>query len=628
MTDKELLEEIEREFGSHSTAQEDDSEDLDAFLADIKQTIAPDSETAPNSKQAPKKAPSDSPKKEKPAQRASQKKAAPKKEPKQNDRPSEEPRGLTRFILRHQTVINICLLCLCLVLIAGIAAVIFYQGNSDPLDDKMMDNVIVAGVDVGGMTREEAANAVIAAVGSNYSEKVMTVRLGSNVLSLAPSQTRPVLKPEGAIEEAYAYGRTGTTSQRQQDFRDAQYAPKVVSLEPYLSLNTDYIRSAVAGFVESFSGEYTPSSYCLEGEMPELSADAFDSAAPCQTLTLQIGTPGSNFDLEGICQAVLEGYYQNQFDVQIPSAYLADFPEPLDIDAIYRQYHVDAVEAVQDPATGEVTPGSCGYTFSLENARNQLETATYGDSISIPMEYIVPEKLDFNGSFTETLSTYTTPISSIQAYNENMKLLCKQLDGLVLNPGETFSFNASFVRTEKNGYQKAPRHGDKCGDEEIGGGADQVATTLYVASMTAGLSVTEKHAPDHLCDYTTKGTELSVSANWQDLKLRNPLNASVKIRAKVTSSQVVIKILCEEPLDYYIKLETQDGSVIPHGTTFVAKKAADGYKTGDVLAEGADGGMVTLQWVKYDRATDKELSRTTESVQVRPRHTLIVNVYG
>ena len=155
-----------------------------------------------------------------------------------------------------------------------------------------------------------------------------------------------------------------------------------------------------------------------------------------------------------------------------------------------------------------------------------------------------------------------------------------------------------------------------------------MATTLYVASMTAGLSVTEKHTPDHLCDYTTKGTELSVSANWQDLKLRNPLNASVKIRAKVTSSQVVIKILCEEPLDYYIKLETQDGSVIPHGTTFVAKKAADGYKTGDVLAEGADGGMVTLQWVKYDRATNKELSRTTESVQVQPRHTLIVNVYG
>lgn len=638
MTDKELLEEIEREFGSHTAAQDSDSDDLDAFLADLKQTIDPDSQSAPSSKQAPRKAPSGASKRERPAERAPKTRSAPKqkppkpeaprKAPKQYDRPEKESRGLTRFILQHQTPINICLICLCLVLIGGIAAVFFFQGSGDPLDGKIMENVVVAGVDVGGMTREEAANAVIAAVGSNYAEKVMTVRLGSSVLSLAPSQTRPVVKPEGAVEEAYAYGRTGSTSQRQQDFRDAQYAPKVISLEPYLSLNTDYIRSAIAGFVESFTGTYTPSGYTLEGEMPALSADEFDSSAPCQTLTLQIGTPGSNFDLDGICQAVLEGYYQNQFDVQIPQEYLADFPEKLDIDAIYRQVHVDAVEAVQDTTTGEVTPGSCGYTFSLENARNQLESAGYGDTITISMEYIVPEKLDFNGSFTETLASFSTPISSNNAYNENLKLLCKQLDGTVLNSGATFSFNTAFVRTEKNGYQKAPRHGDKCADEEIGGGADQVATTLYVAALTSGLTATEKHIADHLCDYTTKGTEISVSANWQDLKLRNPLNCSVKIRAKVTGSQVIIKLLCEEPQDFYVKLETKDGYVTPHGTVFVNKKSADGFKNGDVIAEGADGGTVTLQWVKYDKNTNKELSRSTESVQVPARHTMIASVTG
>lgn len=638
MTDKELLEEIEREFGSHSTAQDSDSDDLDAFLADLKQTIDPDPLAAPSSKQASRKDPFGTSRSEKPAERTRKTKSAPKqkspkpeaprKAPRQYDGPEKESRGLTGFILRHQLPINICLICLCLVLIGGIAAVIFYQGSGDPLNGKIMENVIVAGVDVGGMTREEAASAVMAAVGSNYSEKVMTVRLGSSVLSLAPSQTKPVVKPEGAVEEAYAYGRTGSTSRRQQDFRDAQYAPKVISLEPYLSLNTDYIRSAVAGFVESFTGSYTPSAYTLEGEMPALGADEFDSSVPCQTLELQIGTPGSNFDLDGICQAVLEGYYQNQFDVQIPSEYLADFPEKLDLDAIYRQVHVDAVEAVQDAATGEVTPGTCGYTFSLENARKQLESASYGDSISIPMEYIIPEKLDFNGSFTETLASFSTPISSNNAYIENMKLLCKQLDGTVLNAGGTFSFNTAFVRTEKNGYQKATRHGDKCADEEIGGGADQVATTLYVAAMTSGLTVTEKHIADHLCDYTTKGTEISVSANWKDLKLRNPLNGSVKIRAKVTGSQVIIKLLCEEPQDFYIKLETKDGYVTPHGTTFVTKKSADGFKNGDVIAEGADGGMVTLQWIKYDKNTNKELSRSTESVSVPARHTLIASVYG
>ena len=637
MTDNELLEEIEREFGSKANAPKNDADDLDAFIADLKQAIAPEAEApaAPKQRSKDTPAPGAPAKKEKPAGRAPKRESAPKeknpkpgKPPTQDTRPQKEPSGLTKFILRHQVVINICLLCLCVVLLAGIAAVIFYQGSGDPLGNTIMENVIVAGVDVGGMTREEAANAVNAAIGTNYTEGVMNVRLGNNVLILAPSQTRPVIQPEGAIEEAYAYGRTGSSSQRQQDFRDAQYAPKVISLEPYLQLNTDYIRSAIAGFVQSFSGEYTPSGYPLVGDAPALDADNFASSVPCQTLVLQTGTPGSQFDLDGICQAVLEGYYRNQLDVQISSEYLPDFPEALDLDAIYRQYHVDAVEAIQDPATGKAIPGSCGYTFSLENARSQLEAANYGDEISIPMEYIVPEKLEFNGSFTETLSTYTTVISSIDAYNENMKLMCKQLDGLVLEPGARFSFKEFFSLTEKNGFQKAPRHGDKCADQEIGGGADQVATTLYVASMTAGLSVTEKHGADHLCDYTIKGTEISVSANWQDLKLTNPLSSPGKIRAKVTGQQVVIRILCAEPLDYSIKLETTEGSSTAHGTTFVTKKAADGYSTGDVFAEGADGGQVTLQWVKYDKATNKELSRTTESVQVRPRHTIIVNVVG
>ena len=631
MNDQELLEEIEREFGSHVPAKKEDSDDLDAFLADLKQQIAPDSSPEPqplHDRRNPSPAPQ--PKQER-SRRSSKaepapkvKKSAPAKTaPKRNDRPQKEPTGLTKFILRHQLPINIALLCLCLVLAAGIAAVILYQGSGDPLNGKIMENLYVAGVDVGGMTREEAAAAVYEAVGTNYTEGMMTVHLGNNTLVLAPSQTRPVLQAEGAIEEAYAYGRTGTNSQRQQDFRDAQYAPKVISLQPYLSVNTDYIRSAVSGFVEGFAGEYSPSGYSLEGEKPALNADDFDSSVPCQTLVLNVGSPGGSFDLEGICSAILEGYYVNNFDVQVPSECLADFPEALDIDAIYQQLHVDPVEA-----TDESNPGSCGYGFSLEDARTRLDSASYGETIAIPLEYVMPQKLEFNGSFVETLSSYSTPISTIDAYNENMKLLCKQLDGMVLEPGQVFSFNTTFKRTEKNGYQKTSRHGDKCADTEIGGGADQVATTLYVASMTAGLSVTQKNTADHLCDYTTKGTEISVSANWQDLKISNTLKMPVKLRAKVTSQQVVIQVLSESPLDYYVKLETKDGYAIPHGTVFVNKKKADGFTSGQVIAEGADGGQVTLQWVKIDKASDRELSRTTESVQVPARHTLVANVTG
>ncbi|MGM9605429.1 MAG: VanW family protein [Faecousia sp.] len=531
--------------------------------------------------------------------------------------------------MRHHRVINICLLTLCLVLAAGIAAVILFQGNADPLDNKIMSNVFVAGVDVGGMTREEAYTAVNAAISSNFSDGIMTVELGNSQMILSSTFTRPSLQVYDAVEAAYAYGRTGTSSERQQDFRNAQYSPVEIPLDQFLSVDSDYIRSTVSNFVSGFSGEYTPSGYSLEGDRPSLDADDFDRSAPCQTLVLEIGVPGSNYDLDGICRTIYEGYSQNNFDVVIPDTYLPQFPEKLDIDAIYQELHVDAVEAVEESGSGEVVPGSCGYTFSLEDARAQLSSADYGQVISIPMEYIMPEKLDINGSFVETLSSFSTPVSTNEAYNQNMKLLCKQLDGLILEPGDNFSFDAFFNnRTEAAGYQLAPRHGDHCIDEEVCGGADQIATTLYVAAMTADLTVTQKSTADHLCDYTIKGTEISVSANWQDLKLSNSFKFPVKIRAKATDKQVTIQILSEQPLDYYIKLETKDGYAISHGTTFVSKKAADGYTNGQVLLEGIDGCQVTLQRVKYDKATNAEISRTSEYVESRPVHTVIVNVSG
>lgn len=635
MTDKDLLDEIEKEFGSHAPTSADDSgaDDLDAFLADLKNTISAESRTdSAENNEPPKESVPITPSKKEKKQRAVQEmepKINPIKDSIQTIRPEKEPGRFTQFVIRHHVVINICLLCLCLALVGGIAAVILIQGNADPLEGKIMDNVFVAGVNVGGMTKEEAYDAVIKAIGTNYTEGIMNVEFGNSVLVLAPSQTRPVLQVEGAVEEAYTCGRTGSNSQRQQEFRDAQFNSKVISLEPYLSLNTDYIRSAVSGFVDGFSGEYIPSGYTLEGEMPALNADDFDKTASCQTLVIQTGNPGSSFDVDGICNAVLEGYYLNQFDIQVPDKYLPDFPEPLDIDAIYQQLHVDAVEAVQDPVSGDVTPGSCGYTFDLAEARSKLEAAGYGQEISIPLEYIIPEKLDINGSFTETLSTYSTPVSSNEAYNQNMKLLCKQLDGLILEPGDSFSFDTFFEsRTEKNGYQLAPRHGDICAEEEVGGGADQVATTLYVAAMTADLTVNQKNTAEHTCSYTTKGTEITVSADWQDLKLFNSLKTAVKIRAKVTGKQVIIQMLSEEPLDYYIKLETKEGYSIAHGTTHVYKKATDGYTNGQTLVEGSDGCQIILQRVKYNKETDAEISRTTEYVQSLPQHTVIVSVTG
>lgn len=545
--------------------------------------------------------------------------------PVRTDTRPQERRG---FFVRHHRTVNLVLLLLAVALAGGIMAVILSMSNADPYDGKMMDNIRIAGVNVGGMTKQEAANAVGAAVGSSYYDNNMTVVLGKDEIILPASQVSPTLDISAAVEAAYACGRTGSTTQRQADYQKAKQTTVDIEIGSCLKLNESYIRNTISSFIGEFSGTYTPSGYTLEGTRPALDADGFNASAPCQNLVLTIGTPGGQYNMDGILSTISNAYGEMNFRVVIPDEYLPTLPEALDIDAIYNEVHVDPVEAIPSSGSGEGTPGSCGYTFQLEEARKQLQEANYGDVITIPMEYVMPEKLDSNGTFSAALASYTTPVSSNEAYNQNLETLCAKLNGYVLEAGQTFSFDSVVgSRKEADGYLMAPAHGDQCIETEVGGGSDQVATTLYVAAMSSGMAIVEHSAAPHVCPYTTKGTEVTV-ADWRDLKFRNPLDCKVLIRAKVADGQVVVRLLSEKEVDYEIKLDVQQLSTTQPGTVNVDKNISEGYKAQQVLVEGSEGGQFWLYWVKYKKGTTQEIGKTSEYVTLPALNKAIVILYG
>lgn len=579
-----------------------------------------------NSSPAPQSAPQKRSRDAFPPPKEPPKKALPKKEPPKAVSRGSAETGST-FISRNHRVINLVLLAVAVLLAAGIVAVVFLQTNSDPYNGRMMDNIRIAGVDVGGMTKQEAANAV-STVTAAYRSDNMTVVMGKDELILPASQAAPGLDISAAVEAAYSYGRTGDAAQRQADYQNAKQSPVDIPIGDCLTMNTEYVRSTVASFIQTFAGTYTPSGYTLEGTRPGLDADSFNASVPCQNLVLTIGTPGSQYDMDGILSSIAAAYGAQNFRVVIPAQYLPQMPDALDIDAIYQEVHVDAVEAVPDSASGEGTPGSCGYTFSKEDARQLLENATYGDVISVPMEYVIPQKLDNNGTFTSPLASYTTPVSSNEAYNQNLEKLCTVLNGTTVDAGQTFSFDTVLgKRTESDGYQLAPSHGDQCLETEIAGGSDQVATTLYVAAMSSGMTIVEHSVAPHVCPYTTKGTEVTVS-DWRDLKFRNPLSCRVMIRAKVTDGLVVVRLLSEKDVDYEVKMDIQQLSTTQPGTVNVEKRINEGYKALQVLTEGSEGGQFRINWIKFKKGTSQEISRVSEYVILPALNRATVVLYG
>ncbi len=630
MADHHDAEDFDRILKSIDSAADADNINLDELLTQLSVEFPPDFGSDATVKKAQDQLlQEENPTGESAPRFAKQSKGTPPRQTSKRDAPaasrtSEESGGFIGTVSRHRKGINLALILIALMLAVGIAAVVLIQTNADPYGSKIIPNVWVAGVNVGGMTKQEAISAVSSAVGSSYARNDMTVVIGSDEIILAASQTEPALNIAQAVEAAYAYGRTGSTTQRQREYHQAQQSQTDIPLDSCLSLDTGYIRDTVSSFLAQETGEYIPSGYTLEGSRPALDADSFDPSTPCQNLVLTVGQPGGSFDIEGILDIIIQGYSQRNFRVEIPSEYLPETPEAIDIDAIYEQLHVDAVEAVDGVNGSDGTPGSCGYTFDLESARQKLSNASYGDVITLPMEYIIPEKLDSNGKFSVALATFSTSISSNEAYNENMRRLCQVLNGLTLDAGASFSFNSVLnERTAAAGYQTAPSHGDQCVEEEVAGGADQVATTLYVAAMTSGMTLVERHTAPHACAYATRGTEVTVSG-WHDLKFRNPLDCAVLIRAKVTDTQVIFHLFSEKDVNYEVRLETETLYETEPATINVQKNVSEGYKGQQVLVEGISGGQIRLDWISYKKGTDTQISKSSEFVTVPPLNKAIV----
>ncbi|MEW4413582.1 VanW family protein [Clostridium sp. AN503] len=158
----------------------------------------------------------------------------------------------------------------------------------------------------------------------------------------------------------------------------------------------------------------------------------------------------------------------------------------------------------------------------------------------------------------KTLSSFTTNTTSNSKRNTNVKLSAQAINGIVLQPGEEFSFNDRVgERTEAKGYKGAAAYNNGEVVEEIGGGVCQVSTTLYNAVVRAGLKTTVRRSHTYEPSYVTPGMDATVSWGGPDYKFVNNSSAAVGIRASYSNQTVTISIygipVLEEGVKYDLK---------------------------------------------------------------------------
>jgi len=125
----------------------------------------------------------------------------------------------------------------------------------------------------------------------------------------------------------------------------------------------------------------------------------------------------------------------------------------------------------------------------------------------------------------------------------NLVIATKTIDGTILQPGDTFSFNEAIGKTTwAKGYRPAKIFVKGREAEAMGGGICQVSSTLYNAADYGGMEIIERHPHSKKVGYVKEGRDAAVSYGGVDLKFRNGLDYPVKIVAKASGGELTISL--------------------------------------------------------------------------------------
>lgn len=138
----------------------------------------------------------------------------------------------------------------------------------------------------------------------------------------------------------------------------------------------------------------------------------------------------------------------------------------------------------------------------------------------------------------------------------NLEIARQPIDGLILNPGQVFSFWQRVGQpTAAKGYIEGLQLSRGTVKTGIGGGLCQLANLLYWLVLHSPLTVTERHHhsfdpfPDHE-RVLPFGTGASVFYNYVDLRFINPTEQRFQLRVGLTATHLEGGIYSDRPWPY------------------------------------------------------------------------------
>ena len=483
-------------------------------------------------------------------------------------------RAARRQALRRRRRVRLSVLC------AAVLLPTIFVGHALLTRGEVMPGTTVAGVDVGGLSKTAARDRIIHDLGDRLSAPV-TVQVNGAMASVVPSSLGIKLDADATVNRAYGHGRV-----------EARMLPWVYSgsVAPVLTYPAQLKLPKVLADLEQKPRNARPivQSDGTVGVVPAEDGLRYDDAAALHAIAAAALTRDGAVSLTPavtkplvpttaaeaaaddarllLARSISLTYKGRKIGSVTPKELAplvklrrsgADFALALAPIGLSRALAADAKDVSRAPVDAHWrTDGNRARLIRHRVGRGVDGEAT-GDAIIAtvlqrhahraavtlgPVEPALTTSEARALGIHEKISSVTTDLGASSANRVfNVQLMARILDGQVIKPGQTFSFN-------KRVGPRSPQRGFKEGQAivgglllpSIGGGVCQVATTVFDAAFYAGLPISARINHAWYISHYAMGMDATVADGGPDLVFKNDTKYGILIRASAGSSTMSV----------------------------------------------------------------------------------------
>ena len=475
--------------------------------------------------------------------------------------------------------------------------------------ENIISGISINNIDVSGLTKSQA----IEKLNSNFSNKLssdLTLTYGDYTTTLNLESIKPELALNSAVDTAYNIGRSeGNIFLNNLKIVSTKFNKKNLVIN--VNFNAELFSKSIENINNEIPDKVVNSSYKIDGS----------------NLIVENSANGYKIQDDLLKKNLENAILNNESTVQIP---LEQFEaEAVDILAIYNAIHKDAVDAYFTTNPYEIHKEEEGLDFAISIEDAQKLVSQDQATFTIPLKVLKPKVTVKNLSqeaFPDLLASYSTSYATSSANRcTNVELATKSINGYVLMPGETFSYNDTVgQRTAARGYKEAGVYLNGEVTTGLGGGICQVSSTLYNAVLLSNLEIVERTNHTFKPSYVPAGQDATVSWGAPDFKFKNNRNYPIKISATTSGKNIYFNIYgLKTDDDYEVKIVSNQVGTVPYTTSYQNTSSLPSG-TQKVIQSGSNGCKTETYKILYKNGT--EVSRTRINADTYKAHNQVISV--